>query len=498
MDAAEVRSGLLVRQAPELTLKSNKVRRRFQRLLGRNLRDALASGRIAARMRPIWDGFFVETSQPDEAISPLEHVAGVAKIVRVDCVVPAELDLIVRAGQEAFSPRVAGKRFAVRTRRTGRHSFRSHDVDLALGAALRPYADRVDLTDPEVTIHVEIRNDRAYLYCDTYAGLGGLPLGSQGKAVALISGGFDSAVAAWFVLRRGVALDYLFCNLGGKAYERLVLQVAKVLADYWSFGTRPRFFTVDFAPLVAVMRERVRPAYWQVVLKRLMYRAGALLARHCRALTIVTGESIGQVSSQTLHNLRAIEAGLSIPVLRPLVAYDKEEIIRLARKIGTAVISERVREYCALTPEHPVTRSSPQAVDAAMEGLDLSLVDRQVEAAAVYDLRTLADTDLVVPFVYIDHIPPGAVVIDCQPKELFLRWHYPGAENHDPWQLSQQFHCLSRERTYVLYCPLGVQTATIAEQMQQAGYEAYSFRGGTPALRAYLAQQAEAGTKVPG
>ncbi len=119
MDAAEVRSGLLVRQRLSSTLKSNKVRRRFQRLLGRNLRDALASARIAARMRPIWDGFFVETSQPEEAILPLEHVAGVAKIVRVDCVVPAELDHIVRAGQEAFRPRVAGKRFAVPAARVG-------------------------------------------------------------------------------------------------------------------------------------------------------------------------------------------------------------------------------------------------------------------------------------------------------------------------------------------------------------------------------------------
>ncbi len=162
--------------------------------------------------------------------------------------------------------------------------------------------------------------------------------------MALISGGFDSAVAAWFVLRRGVALDYLFCNLGGKAYERLVLQAAKVLADYWSRHSTAILYG-GLRRAGGGNAERVRPAYWQVVLKRLMYRAGALLARHCRALTIVTGESIGQVSSQTLHNLRAIEAGLSIPVLRPLVAYDKEEIIRLARKIGTAVISERVREY---------------------------------------------------------------------------------------------------------------------------------------------------------
>ncbi len=299
-----------------------------------------------------------------------------------------------------------------------------------------------------------------------------------------------SYVAAWL-------WTICFAIWGARRHERLVLQVAKVLADHWSRHSTAILYGGLRAPLVAVNAERVRPAYWQVVLKRLMYRAGAILAR-----LPCPGDRHGRIHWSgllpTLHNLRAIEAGLSSPVLRPLVAYDKEEIIKLARKIGTAVISERVREYCALTPEHPVTRSSPQAVDAAMEGLDLSLVDRQVEAAAVYDLRALAETDLVVPFVYIDHIPSGAVVIDCQPKELFLRWHYPGAENHDPWQLSQQFHCLPRERTYVLYCPLGVQTATIAEQMQQAGYEAYSFRGGTPALRAYLAQQAEADTKVPG
>ncbi len=199
-------------------------------------------------------------------------------------------------------------------------------------------------------------------------------------------------------MRRGVAVDYLFCNLTGKAYEGMVLQVAKIRADEWSFGTQPKLFSLDFLPVLEQMRQRIRLRYWQVVLKRLMYRAGSLMAARIGALALVTGESIGQVSSQTVKNLCAIEAGSDLPVLRPLLAYDKEEIIRLARQVGTATLSERVREYCALTPEHPATGTSPKVLDAEVARMDLAILETVVKNAVLYDLRSTSPSDLVTPF----------------------------------------------------------------------------------------------------
>jgi thiamine biosynthesis protein ThiI len=486
--------GVLVRPSPEFTLKSNRTRRRLFQELRRNLRDALDSRQITYHMSGYWNALFLETAAVPRALEVLQHVAGVSSVVVVDRVVPAEVEEIVRAGSEVFAQKVEGRRFAVRARRNGQHPFSSRDVEVALGAALRPLAFKVDLTDPEIIVHVDIQGERAYLYTEAFRGLGGLPVGSQGKALVLISGGFDSAVAAWLVMRRGVAVDYLFCNLGGKAYEGMVLQVAKVLADDWSFGTRPQFYSVDFSAVVAEMQESIRRPYWQVVLKRLMYLTGSLIAERRGALALVTGEAIGQVSSQTLKNLRAIEAGSTLPVLRPLLGYDKEEIIRLARRVGTATLSERVREYCALTPEHPVTAACPRVLNAEVARIDLSILDTAVKNAQVYDLRSLSPSDLVTPFLFTETIPDGAEVIDCQSENLYEAWHYPGAPNIDPFDLLKNFHKLDRRRVYVLYCPHGLQSASVAEVMQRAGYEAYSFKGGVLAIKEYLQTRAQGGS----
>ncbi|MEJ2185682.1 MAG: THUMP domain-containing protein, partial [Gemmatimonadota bacterium] len=222
------------------------------------------------------------------------------------------------------------------------------------GAALLPHSAGVDLDHPDLVVRVEVRDDRAYLFGDRIDGAGGLPLGVEGRALGLISGGYDSAVAAWLLLKRGVNLDYVFCNLGGDAYERAVVQVAKVLADDWSYGSRPRLHVVDFGAPVDELRAKVKQSYWQVVLKRLMYRAASWIGEELGSGAIVTGEAMGQVSSQTLTNLRAIEPASSLPVFRPLLGFDKNEIIERAQHVGTAGLSEQVKEYCAIAPGRPV------------------------------------------------------------------------------------------------------------------------------------------------
>src|SRR5690606_12565058 len=168
----------------------------------------------------------------------------------------------------------------------------------------------------------------------------------------------DSAVAAWLMLKRGVQLDYVFCNLAGDAYERSVALVAKVLADDWSYGTRPRLHVIDFGPVLDDLRAKSRPRYWQVVLKRLMYRAGDHVAQEARAQGLVTGEAIGQVSSQTLVNLAAIDRASSLPVFRPLIGFDKMDIVELSRRLGTFELSSKVQEYCAIAPGNPATAAS--------------------------------------------------------------------------------------------------------------------------------------------
>ena len=482
----------VLRLAAEIATKSRRTRGQFLQALARNVRDALDQVDPSAVLEEEWSRLLVRSRSP-RLPTVLGRVFGLSSVSPYDAVVPADLAEIVEAGRRLYADRVKGRRYAVRARRSGRHSFSSHDIHVELGAALNPGAE-VNLDDPDIRVEVEVRESTAYLFAERIPGAGGLPLGVEGRAVALISGGYDSAVAAALMLKRGVALDYVFCNLGGEAYERAVLQVAKVLADDWSYGTRPRLLALDFSEIVEALQREVRPAYLQVVLKRMMYRVGSRVAEELGGEALVTGEALGQVSSQTLRNLRAIEPAASLPVFRPLIGFDKEQIIDRARSLGTAALSEKVREYCAITPGRPVTGASVAAVDAAERNLDPKLISRAMETVRSHDLRDLAPSDLVSPYLFTSEIPEGTIVLDCRSPAEYRHWHLPGAEHRPEWDLLRSFKALDRGPTYVLYCAHGIHSAHIAERMQREGFEAYSFREG---MRGILAWAEEKGARVP-
>ncbi|MFQ5679458.1 MAG: tRNA uracil 4-sulfurtransferase ThiI [Gemmatimonadota bacterium] len=482
----------MLRLSGEVSTKARRTRARFQKRLLRNLQDALHSEGLAGRPEDRWSRIYV-TGAGRAAVEPLRRVFGISSLSVVEAECGAELDEIVEVGCRTFADRVRGRRYAVRARRSGSHAFRSTDLMRELGAALNPGAT-VDLDRPDVVVRVEVREDRARFFSDRIPCAGGLPVGVQGRAVCLISGGFDSAVAAWMTLRRGVRLDYLFCNLGGAAYRRMVIEVTKVLADRWSYGTRPRLRILEFGPVVEEMRRSAKPAYLQVVLKRLMYRAASRVATRTGAQALVTGESIGQVSSQTLRNLRAIEGAASVPVLRPLVGFDKEEIVTRARRIGTYDLSARVREYCSVAPERPVTAAAPAAAARQEERVDPRVLEEALAAGEEVDLRELRPADIVAPGLFVARIPEGARVLDTRDEAAFRTWHWPTAVRHDLEELARDFQRLDRETTYVLCCTEGMKTAHLAERMQAQGFEAYSFRGGVRALRRYAATAGVPGT----
>lgn len=471
---------VMIRLTGEVSTKGRRTRARFQRILARNLEDACRSEGVTGTVRDRWSRIYLHA--PGLPLGTLRRVFGISSFSSVDAVCGATLEEIVTTGSAVYGDAVRGRRYAVRARRSGTHSFSSSDVMTSLGSALNADA-RVDLTDPEIEVWVEVRGDRASFHLGKMTAAGGLPLGAEGCAAALISGGFDSAVAAWMMLRRGVALEYVFCNLGGEAYKRMVAEVAKLLADRWSYGTRPVLHVVDFEPVVADLKRAARPSFHQIVLKRQMYRAANLVAASIGADAVVTGESVGQVSSQTLPNLRAIDRGSDLPVLRPLVGMDKEDIIRRARQIGTYALSARVREYCSLGTGRPATAAAPEAILEEDSRLDLSVLDACFAARERIDLRGLALSELASDAVFTSRIPVEAVVVDIREGSEFRRWHWPGAVHRDAEDLARECLSLDPDVPYVLYCAHGLQSARIAERMQAAGYESYSLLGGVAAAR---------------
>ncbi len=479
---------ILVRLAGEISIKARATRRHFAGRLVSNLRDLLQAEALPGRVRLAHDRIHVEVEEKScaAAQSALARVFGVqscSRAVRRDY--QSEQDL-VREGLALFREAVAGRRFAVRARRLGGRAavaLRPGDVERALGAALLPHAAGVDLDDPEVRCRLEIQPDQAFFFLDQVAGPGGLPLGVEGRAIALLSGGFDSAVAAWQMLRRGVALDYVFCNLGGRAHEQGVLRVAEQLALRWSYGTSPRLHALDFAEVAGELRARTAKRYWQVLLKRQMLRAAEQVARRRRAPALVTGDALGQVSSQTLQNLAVIGRATELALLRPLLGANKDEIIRAAEQIGTFELSKVVGEYCAMVPSRPATAARLEDLLAEEAKLDPALLARAVESRRILALRALDPGELALPDIDVEKIPEGARVIDLRSRAEYESWHVPEALQLE-WDLAQRaWPSFEPGRCYVLYCEIGLKSALLAEQMRSAGFDAYHVRGGLRTLR---------------
>ncbi len=471
---------ILLRFSGELTTKARATRRRFEQRLIHNLRDALEHVGATPSLELSRDRYYVHSDHP-EAAESLSRVFGLQSVACIATSPAEHLEQVVAEGVRRHRGSVTGRRFAVRARRVGgrdRTPVGGGEVAVALGEALRPVSAGVDLGSPEVEVRVELHGTRAFWIERELAAPGGLPLGTEGRAVALISGGFDSAVAAWQLMRRGVQLDYVFCTLGGDTHLRGALEVTHALTARWAHGTRPRFHAVDFEAVAGEIRSRVKPRLWQLVLKRQMLRCAEAIARERDAEAIVTGDAIGQVSSQTLTNLSAVSRATELPVLRPLVGSNKDDIIRAAERIGTAEISASVDEYCAMVPTRPATAARAQDVDDAEARLAAGRLAEALEARAVFDLRGLdlsarGDADLAV-----DEVSEGATVIDLRSKAAFASWHYPGALRLDFDRALVAYRSFERGRPYVLYCEIGMKSAHLAECMRREGFDAAHLAGG--------------------
>lgn len=357
----------LVRYA-EVFLKSDPVRRNWERVLAHAIERRMPGVAVRIERGRLW-----ATGPVDPDV--LQRVFGVVSFSEVVFCPLDELDGAALAYADAHGIEDAAS-FAVRVKRSGKHTFRSPEKAADLGGViLEAHPDlRVDLECPDFELFVEIRGDRCYLYHQVVAGPGGLPEGVEGTLVALFSGGIDSPVAAYMMMRRGCRIVPLYVGLepyldgDALAKARAVLEVLRGYDPDLELVVR----TDDYLSRAKALMRRSEERLTCVVCKRRMYRLAAGLAAEVGALGIVTGESLGQVASQTLDNLAVLDGAVEIPVYRPLIGLDKDEIVGIARRIGTFTHSIAPGRGCRAVPGVAATK----AALAEVEGLE-ARADRQ-------------------------------------------------------------------------------------------------------------------------
>jgi len=387
--------------APDITLKGRN-QEDFRKRLLKNTRDRLAHAgyqwRVgAARGRMLVDVPEQERSELPRVLTLLQQSAGVSSLAAARWLRSSNLILdngdfnwsfaeheTVMVARECYIP---GASFAIRVNRADKSlPVNSLELGKRLGAAIRRDTgwDKVDLTRPGQVFYLDIYPDGIYLYSDKRSGVGGLPSGSGGRVLALLSGGIDSPVAVFALAKRGCSLDFFHLSAGHVPPDELTRSVIARLACRLSEYTQhSRLFVAPYTYFDLALGDR-HGGYGLILFRRFLMRSAEVLAGRIHAQALVNGDSLGQVASQTLENLVSADRAVTIPTLRPLIGSNKEEIIAFARRIGTYDISiEPYKDCCALIAQNPRTRSRHEHM-AAMEQEMLPEYDRLIE-------RTLQD-----------------------------------------------------------------------------------------------------------
>ena len=385
-----MRKSLLIHYG-ELSTKG-KNRENFVESLAKNIRHAL-KGRSFSLERD-YDHIRIYGDELEELLPLLLDVSGINRIsLAYEC--GLDMDEMEETALFAYKES-GGTSFKVETSRPNKaFPLQSYDISKTIGGYVLSHAEgsKVDVHSPDVRIRTIVSRKRCDIYAKTFAGAGGYPLGSLGKAMMMLSGGIDSPVAAYLLLRRGIALECVHFAAPPYTSVEAVEKVMDLLKVLNRFEAKIRLHIVPFTALQLKIYEAAGDSYAITIMRRMMTRIAVGLARRQGCLAIATGESIGQVASQTLQSLNVINDVTSFPIIRPLAAYDKTATIEIAKKIGTYDISIRPHEDCCtiFTPRHPVTRPKMDDVLKIEKSFDYqSLVDECIEKA---ELRLIGGED---------------------------------------------------------------------------------------------------------
>jgi thiamine biosynthesis protein ThiI len=359
----------------ELFLKSESVKHHFIGMLLRNIGKALSASELSYHCETPRGRILIYGDQPEKIAHVVSRIFGLVD-VSICTRTSARLDDLCRAAISLASASLSrGMSFAVRAKRQQKTGLNSQELGARIGSALFEHIPglRVDLDNPDYELFIEIRDFGGLVYDSRIVAPGGLPWGTQGRVLALLSSGIDSPVASWLMMKRGCEITHLYLDGGrwaGADVTRATIENHRRLS-YWCAGNPLSLVIGNSERLYDRMdKQRILPRYRCVICKRFMVRVAGEMMQKEGALAIVTGENLGQVASQTLANLAVISEAARVPVLRPLITYDKEETITLARRIGT-FDTHPGDLACRAVPSMPATAAVLEAIQESEQKIGI-------------------------------------------------------------------------------------------------------------------------------
>ena len=471
----------IIKLFPEIMIKSDSVRKRFIKILTSNIRNVLLRETENVAVIRNWDFIEIRAKVVEEApmvLDLLKRTPGIHHILEVEEYPFETMHDIFEQTLAQVRENLEGKTFCVRVRRKGKHEFRSLDVERYVGGGLNQRIETasVKLTKPDVTVRIDIDNDKMLLVKARHEGLGGYPIGTQEDVLSLISGGFDSGVSSYMLIRRGSRVHYCFFNLGGAAHEIGVKQMAYHIWSRYSTSHKVRFVAINFENVVGEILEKVDNGQMGVVLKRMMVRAASKIAERFDIQAIVTGEALGQVSSQTLTNLHLIDKASDTLVLRPLITHDKEQIIAMAKEIGTDDIAKSMPEFCGVISKNPTVKAIESKIVEEEGHFNFEVLEQAVQNAQFLDIREIAQQTEkeVVSVETTTELGENDVILDIrspeETDEAPLKLDNVEVKELPFYKLSSQFTALDQTKNYLLYCQRGVMSKLQALYLKENGF----------------------------
>ncbi len=468
----------IVKYFPEIMIKGTKAKRQMIDQLFANLKKIL--GRISEEIeyKKLFDK--IEVVCPIDVVVEVRQklletsgIEVVLEAIQIDNVTTLdEMKVIIN---EKMSHVIQDKTFVVRAKRTGQQEFKSTDIERTVGGymlANNP-SSKVDLKNPEVKINVELVHKQLNIITNKYQGVSGFPLGTQGDILSLMSGGFDSTVASYLTMKRGIKTHFIFFNLGGVAHEIGVKQVAFYLWNKFGSSHRVTFTSIPFEDVVTEIFNSTSQSYMGVTLKRLMLMASEKVANNLGIDALLTGESVAQVSSQTLRNLALIDQVTNKLVLRPLSTMNKPQIIDIANEIGTRKFAEAMPEYCGVISQNPVTHGSFDRMEKEAKKFNYEVLDKAVENAIQINVdEIVADVNDIGEVEVVNDISSGNyTVIDIRQNDECIETSCETLKIPF-YKLKSEFEKLPQDKEYLFYCEKGILSQLHAQYLiDSKGYK---------------------------